>query len=612
MYYLGISCWYHDSSAVLLKDEKIISAVQEERFSRIKHDPSFPEKAINYCLKEANISLLDVSKIIFYDDPTLKFKRIKKTYLTFFPKSLMFFLKSFPVWYLKKQHWKKNLIKEFKKHFKISIDPDSISNCQHHKSHAASAFFPSKFKDAVVLVLDGVGEFDTISLWLGENNKLKKIDSIEFPHSIGLFYSALTSYIGFRVNSGEYKVMGLAPYGVPKYVDIIKKNLIDIDDTGKFKLNMKYFDFATGNSMTNKKLHHLFGKEPRRPETMITQFEMDMARSVQEITEEVIIKLSRWAKKITGKENLCLAGGVALNCVGNGKILSSNIFENIWIQPASGDAGGALGAALEHYYDRLGNRRDINYNDSMNGSYLGPKYESSEIENYLLSVNANFKKIDKFDQLVDIISDEIINGNVIGWHQNRMEFGPRSLGNRSILGDPRNTTMQSKMNLKIKYRESFRPFAPSVLSEKAKDWFQINTNSPYMLFVAKIDSSKKLKLSKEEKKLFGIDKLNIPKSKIPAVTHVDYSARIQTVHKETNFEFHSLIRKFYNKTNCPILINTSFNVRGEPIVCSPEDSFRCFMRTEMDILVIGNYILYKKNQQNYKDNKNWRDEFKLD
>jgi carbamoyltransferase len=614
MYYLGISCWYHDSSAVLLKEHKIICAVQEERFTRIKHDSSFPKNSIQYCLREANISFLDISKIIFYDDPDIKFKRIKKTYLDFFPKSFLFFLKSYPIWFLKKQHWKKNLIINFNQHFKVNIDKNSITNCLHHKSHAASAFYPSKFENAAVLVLDGVGEFDTVSLWLGQKNKLRKIDCIEFPHSLGLFYSAMTSYIGFRVNSGEYKVMGLAPYGEPKFVDIMKKHLIHIDDNGKFSLNMKYFDFATGNSMTNKKLYNLFGEKPRLAESKITQFEMDIACSVQKITEEIMVKLSSFAKKITGQNNLCLAGGVALNCVGNGKILSNKIFKNIWIQPASGDAGGALGCALEYYYEKLNKKRKINENeiDSMSGSYLGPKYKDIEIENYLLSVNANFKKINKLDKLVDDISDEIIEGKIIGWHQNRMEFGPRSLGNRSILGDPRNTSMQSKMNLKIKYRESFRPFAPSVLSEKTNDWFDIKSTSPYMLFVAKIKSSKKLKISLEEKNLFGIDKLKIPKSKIPAVTHVDCSSRIQTVHRETNIEYHSLIEKFYKKTNCPVLINTSFNVRGEPIVCSPEDSYKCFMRTEMDVLVIGNYVLHKENQPNYKEKINWKEEFKLD
>ena len=614
MYLLGISCWYHDSSAVLLKNDKIIFAAQEERFSRIKHDPSFPFRAINFCLKEANINLSDISKVIFYDDPKLKFKRIKKTYSTFFPKSLKFFLKSFPVWFFKKQYWKKNLINEFNKNFKYNFDPDVITNCVHHKSHAASAFFPSNFKDAVILVLDGVGEFDTSSIWLGENNKLKKIENIEFPDSLGLFYSSITSYLGFRVNSGEYKVMGLAPYGEPKYVDIIKKHLIDIGDNGKFKLNMNYFDFATGNSMTNKKLHKLFGKKPRSPETEITQFEMNLASSVQAVTEEIIIKISKWAKNTTGKTNLCLAGGVALNCVANGKILSNNIFDEIWIQPAAGDAGGALGAALNYYYNELNNKRHINHGkiDLMEGSYLGPRFNTNEIENYLLSVKARFKKIDKINDLIDVVSDHIIEGKVIGWHQDRMEFGPRSLGNRSILGDPRNPSMQSKMNLKIKYRESFRPFAPSILYEKANEWFEINTKSPYMLLVSEIKSNKKLTISEDENKLFGIDKLKIPKSTIPAVTHVDYSARIQTVHKETNFKYHSLIRNFFNKTNCPVLINTSFNVRGEPIVCSPEDSYRCFMRTEMDVLVIGDYLLYKENQPNYNDKNNWKEDFKLD
>ena len=612
LYYLGISCWYHDSSATLICNGDIISAVQEERFSRVKQDSVFPEKAIKYCLKEAKITLSEVTKIVFYDDPNLKFKRIKKTYLTFFPKSIKFFIKTFPIWFFKKQFWKNNLRKEFKEHFNIDVPSNKITNCLHHRSHAASAFFPSKFQNAAVLILDGVGEFDTTTLWSAENNKIVKLESVEFPHSIGLLYSAMTSYIGFKVNSGEYKVMGLAPYGKPKYVDLIRKYLINIQDTGNFKLNMDYFDFATGNSMTNQKLHRLFGKEPRLPETEITQFEMDIACSIQQVTEEVVIKLSRWIKKLTGKKNLCLAGGVALNCVGNGKILLEEIFEKIWVQPAAGDAGCSLGAALDYHY-RF-NERSINYSemDAMKGTYLGPKYENREIEDYLKSVNAQYEKFNNFDTLIDIVTDKMIDGNVIGWHQDRMEYGPRSLGNRSILGDPRNVKMQAKMNLKIKYRESFRPFAPSIINEKVKDWFEIDVHSPYMLFVAQINSRKKIELTKEEKKLFGIDKLNVPKSTIPAVTHVDYSARVQTVHKETNPKYYSLIQKFNDKTGCPVVINTSFNVRGEPIVCSPEDSYRCFMRTEMDLLVIGDYVLYKRNQPNYTDKKNWKEEFKLD
>ena len=612
LYYLGISCWYHDSSATLICNGDIISAVQEERFSRVKQDSVFPEKAIKYCLKEAKITLSEVTKIVFYDDPNLKFKRIKKTYLTFFPKSIKFFIKTFPIWFFKKQFWKNNLRKEFKEHFNIDVPSNKITNCLHHRSHAASAFFPSKFQNAAVLILDGVGEFDTTTLWSAENNKIVKLESVEFPHSIGLLYSAMTSYIGFKVNSGEYKVMGLAPYGKPKYVDLIKKYLINIQDTGNFKLNMDYFDFATSTSMTNQKLHRLFGKEPRLPETEITQFEMDIACSIQQVTEEVVIKLSRWIKKLTGKKNLCLAGGVALNCVGNGKILLEEIFEKIWVQPAAGDAGCSLGAALDYHY-RF-NERSINYSemDAMKGTYLGPKYENREIEDYLKSVNAQYEKFNNFDTLIDIVTDKMIDGNVIGWHQDRMEYGPRSLGNRSILGDPRNVKMQAKMNLKIKYRESFRPFAPSIINEKVKDWFEIDVHSPYMLFVAQINSRKKIELTKEEKKLFGIDKLNVPKSTIPAVTHVDYSARVQTVHKETNPKYYSLIQKFNDKTGCPVVINTSFNVRGEPIVCSPEDSYRCFMRTEMDLLVIGDYVLYKRNQPNYTDKKNWKEEFKLD
>lgn len=614
MYILGISCWYHDSAATLILSDKIIAAAQEERFTRIKQDSSFPVNAIRFCLQEANISIKEIDYIVFYDDPVVKFKRILKTYIDFFPSSIPFICKSLPIWLMNKLYWKNNLLKNFKQKFYIDFDRKKITNTLHHQSHAASAFYPSPFSEAVIIVIDGVGEFDTLSIWRGCKNKIKKIKSIEFPHSLGLLYSAITSYTGFKVNSGEYKVMGLAPYGEPKYTDIIKEYLINIEENGTFTLNMKYFDFATGVKMTNENFHQLFGKDPREPESELTQFEMDMASSIQDITEEIILKLSKWALKETGIENLCLAGGVALNCVANGKIVKENIFNNIWIQPAAGDAGGSLGAAYNYYFNILNQDRNINIEqiDKMQGSYLGPSFSDKEIEDYLNSVNARFEKIATFDKLIDIISDQLIEEKVIGWHQDRMEFGPRSLGNRSIIGDSRSTRMQSVMNLKIKYRESFRPFAPSVLVEDVSEWFDLNCSSPYMLLVAQVNKNKVFAMSEAQNKLFGIEKLNIPRSKIPAVTHVDYSARIQTVHKETNSKYYDLINEFKKKTGCPVLVNTSFNVRGEPIVCTPEDSYKCFMRTEIDILVINDYILYKNEQPKYDDNEDWKSEFKLD
>jgi carbamoyltransferase len=614
MVILGISAYYHDSAASIIRDGDIVAAAQEERFTRIKQDSSFPVNAIRFCLKQADVIIDEVDKIVFYDDPKVKFKRIQKTYAQFFPKSIPFILKSFPVWFTKKRHWKKILQEEFLTQFNTKVADDDIVNTLHHRSHAASAFFPSPFAEAAVLILDGVGEFDTMSLWSGNDNKLSKIASVEFPHSIGLLYSAITYYTGFKVNSGEYKVMGLAPYGEPKYVDLIKQYLITINEEGTFTLNMDYFDFATGTRMTSEKFHKLFGREPREPESAIGQFEMDMARSIQDVTEEVMVKLARWAWKETGKKNLCLAGGVALNCVGNGKILREKIFDDVWIQPAAGDAGGSLGCALNYYYDDLDNQRncDLTSNDTMKGAYLGPEYSGEDIEYYLKTIQASYVKYDDFDQLVDMVTDAIIDGKVVGWHQGRMEFGPRALGGRSILGDPRNTEMQSTMNLKIKYRESFRPFAPSILSDKVNDWFEIDHISPYMLLVAPIQKSKHILMTEEQKCLFGIEKLKVSRSKIPAVTHVDYSARIQTVHKETNPKYHQLLTKFDEKTGCPILTNTSFNVRGEPIVCTPEDSYRCFMRTEMDMLVLNDFVLLKADQPRFEDTCDWKEEFELD
>jgi carbamoyltransferase len=613
MYILGISAFYHDSAATLIKDGEIMAAAQEERFTRIKQDASFPKNAISFCLDSCSINLNDIEKIVFYDDPQLKFKRILTTYVDFFPKSIPFIFKSLPIWLTKKLYWKSNLIDDFRINFNINIDKNKISNTTHHRSHAASAFFASPYEESAVLVLDGVGEFETTTLWYGKDNKLKQIKSLKFPHSIGLLYSAITYYTGFKVNSGEYKVMGLAPYGEPKYVEIIKNNLIKIDNNGTFELDMSYFDFATGSKMTNDKFHKLFGQNPRVEETEISQFEMDMARSIQDVAEEVMIKLSTYIQKETSSKNLCLAGGVSLNCVGNGKILKANIFENIWIQPAAGDAGGSLGAALDYYYDTLNNERIAdNKNDFMKGSYLGPESSEEEIEIYLKSIEANFIKYNNIDELIEVVSGALSDEKVIGWHQGKMEFGPRSLGGRSILGDPRSQEMQKTMNLKIKYRESFRPFAPSVLRENVSDYFDLDVDSPYMLLVAPINQSMINKMSDDEDKLFGIEKLNIKRSTIPAVTHVDYSARVQTVHNETNPKYHKLLEAFYKKTGCPVLVNTSFNVRGEPIVCTPEDSYRCFMRTEMDLLVINNYIMLKDKQPNYKDKGNWQEEFKLD
>ncbi len=613
MYILGISAFYHDSAATLIQDGEIVAAAQEERFTRIKQDASFPKNAIGFCLDSIDINIGDINKIIFYDDPQLKFKRILTTYVDFFPKSIPFIFKSLPIWLTKKLYWKSNLIDDFKDNFNFNIAKEKILNTTHHRSHAASAFFASPYDDSAVLVLDGVGEFETTTLWHGKDNKLKQIKNLKFPHSVGLLYSAITYYTGFKVNSGEYKVMGLAPYGEPKYVETIKNNLIKIDNDGTFELDMSYFDFATGNKMTNNKFNKLFGQGPRVEETEIGQFEMDMARSIQDVVEEVMLKLSNYIQKETNSNNLCLAGGVALNCVGNGKILKANIFENIWIQPAAGDAGGSLGAALDYYYDTLNNERIVdNKNDFMKGSYLGPEASEEEIEIFLKSINANFIKYDGIDELIEVVSDALSNEKVIGWHQGKMEFGPRSLGGRSILGDPRSQEMQKTMNLKIKYRESFRPFAPSVLRENVSEYFEIDINSPYMLLVAPINKSMISKMSDDENKLFGIEKLNIKRSTIPAVTHVDYSARVQTVHNETNPKYHKLLKSFYKKTGCPVLVNTSFNVRGEPIVCTPEDSYRCFMRTEMDLLVINNYVMLKDKQPNYQDKGNWQEEFKLD
>ncbi|QFR48882.1 carbamoyltransferase [Sulfurimonas lithotrophica] len=628
MYILGISSYYHDSGVALIKDENIIAAVHEERFTRIKQDDSFPKESIKYCLKEAGINLEDIDYIAFYDKPFIKFERLLETYLTEAPRGFQSFLMSMPVWLKDKLFLKETLAREFKVLFE-ELNPDCTEKQskefkskviekfmfgEHHQSHAASAFYPSSYEDAAILTIDGVGEWATTSLAYGNENKIEFLKEIHFPHSLGLLYSAFTYYTGFKVNSGEYKVMGLAPYGEPKYSKLIKENILDIKDDGSFKLNMSYFNYTTGLTMTSEKFHKLFGAPPREREGELSQREMDLAASIQDVTEEIMIKLARHAKEVTGSKNLCLAGGVALNCVGNGKILKEGIFDNIWIQPAAGDAGGALGGAYSVYYQELDNKRTINTEDidKMQGSYLGPKFSNTEIKVYLDSVNAKYELIEDENKLLDIVSNELVNEKVIGWHYDRMEYGPRSLGHRSIIGDARSKKMQETMNLKIKYRESFRPFAPSVLREKVNEWYELDTDSPYMLLVAPVKKEKCFEMTEEQKKLFGIEKLNVPRSEIPAVTHIDYSARIQTVHKETNPRYHKLISKFEQKTACATIVNTSFNVRGEPIVCTPEDSYRCFMRTEMDILVIDDFILYKNAQPKFEDKGNWQDEFELD
>ncbi len=596
MYILGLSAWFHDSAACIIKDGKIIAAAQEERFTRIKHDANFPSNSIKYCIEEADISFDEIENIVFYEKPFLKFERLLETYLAFAPKGFKSFSMSLPLWVKDKLFQKSNLISELSNIFgdtkKIK---DKILFSEHHLSHAASAFYPSPFERAAILTLDAVGEWATTSLAVGKNNIIKVQKEIHFPHSLGLLYSAFTYYTGFRVNSGEYKVMGLAPYGTPRYSEIIKEKIIKIHEDGSFHLDMSYFNFATGLTMTSKKFHKLFGGPPRQPEAELTQKEMDLASSIQKVVEEVVIKLGKNIAETTGERNLCLAGGVALNCVANGILLRENIFDKIWIQPAAGDAGGALGAALGAYYIFHNNQRSVNEKDSMHGSYLGPSFNNEEIKNRLDIIGANYFYYND-EELISKTADLLTKENAIGWMQGRMEFGPRALGGRSILGDPRSPKMQKQLNLKVKYRESFRPFAPSILSEYVGEWFDHNTDSPYMLLVADVQHDKRLNMSPDEEKLFGIDKLNIPRSTVPAITHVDYSARIQTVHKETNKIYHSLISKFENLTGCPILVNTSFNVRGEPIVCSPEDAFRCFMGTEMDVLVIGNYLMIKNDQ----------------
>jgi carbamoyltransferase len=592
---LGISAFYHDSAAALLIDGEIIAAAQEERFTRKKHDASYPVNAINYCLSEARLSLAEVDYIAFYDKPFLKFERLLETYVALAPKGWQQFRVAIPVWLREKLFLKDMLIKEIKK-IDNNFNTDKLMFAEHHFSHAASAFYPSPFEEAVVLTLDGVGEWATTSVAIGKGNELNIVKEIHFPHSLGLLYSAFTYYTGFKVNSGEYKVMGLAPYGKPKYKDLILDNLIDLKDDGSFRLDQSYFNYATGLTMTNQKFADLFGEPARKPDTdKLTQFHMDIAASVQAVTEDVMLKMTKSLSEEYSPSNLCLAGGVALNCVANGKILKDKAFKDVWIQPAAGDAGGALGSALAVWHTELHKPRIVNHNDSMKGSYLGPSFDQSKIEQELLNFGAIFDVVSE-NQMIEKTAEALADGKAIGWFQGRMEFGPRALGGRSILGDPRSETMQKILNLKVKYRESFRPFAPSVLREDVKEWFDLDYDSPYMLLVANVKENQRIKMSLEEESLFGIDKLNIKRSNIPAVTHVDYSSRIQTVSIDFNPKYHKLITKFKEKTGCPVLVNTSFNVRGEPIVYSPEDAFRCFMGNELEILVIGNCILRKEEQ----------------
>ena len=609
---LGISAFYHDSAAALIIDGKIISAAQEERFSRKKHDPRYPFHAIEFVLKYSNLKLGEIDHIVFFEKPFLKFERLLETYLAFAPKGFTSFSMSMPIWLREKLFQKKFIFEKLKQHDKNFNDINKINFSEHHFSHAASAFYPSPFKEAVILTLDGVGEWATTTVAIGKENKIKIIKEIHFPHSIGLLYSAFTYYTGFKVNSGEYKVMGLAPYGEPKYKDIIINELLDLKEDGSFRLNMKYFNFATGLTMTNQKFSKLFGQKVRNPNNeLLTQFHMDIASSIQAATEEIVIRLTSSISKETKIKNLCMAGGVALNCVANGKILKKNIFEKIWLQPAAGDAGGSLGAALAFWYQELNNKRNIIKNgDEMNGSYLGPSFEEKDIENTLKKLGAIYEKMSE-ENLINTIANELKNEKTVGWFQGRMEFGPRALGSRSIIADPRSSKMQKELNLKVKFRESFRPFAPSVLAKDVKEWFDLNSESPYMLFVADIKKDIQIPMNENDKKLFGIEKLNIKRSSIPAVTHVDYSARIQTVHQDTNPKYHKLLSRFKDITNCPVLVNTSFNVRGEPIVCSIEDAFKCFMGTNLDILVCENFILLK-DKQNKNLSQNYLNKFEKD
>ncbi len=610
-YILGISAFYHDSAASLIKDGEIIAAAQEERFTRKKHDSGYPKNAVNFVLNFAKINLSQVNHIVFYEKPFLKFERLLETYVAFAPKGFSSFAKAMPIWLREKLFQKKLILDYLKSHDNNFKDENKILFSEHHLSHAASAFYPSPFEEAIILTADGVGEWATTTVAIGNGDKLEIKKELHFPHSLGLLYSAFTYYTGFKVNSGEYKLMGLAPYGKPIYVDQIINNLIDLKEDGTFILNQKYFNYSTGLTMTNDKFDKLFNNPPRKPDKdKITQFHMDIAASIQNVTEKIMLRLAKSLKEEYKLNNLCLAGGVALNCVANGKILKEKIFENIWVQPAAGDAGGSLGAALAFWHIDLNQKRKNVFKDNMQGAYLGNFFSNDEIKKTLDEIGAEFIKKDE-DELIEKTALEISNGKAVGWFQGRMEFGPRALGNRSILGDPRSDKMQKNLNLKVKYRESFRPFAPSVLKEDVSNWFELNTDSPYMLFVSNIKKEKTLDMTDEQKKLFGIDLLNIKRSEIPAVTHVDYSARIQTVYQNTNERYYKLIKKFKEITNCPVLINTSFNIRGEPIVNTPQDAFNCFMGTDLDILVIGDYYL-EKDKQNENLKRDYKKQFELD
>jgi carbamoyltransferase len=612
-YALGVSAFYHDSAAALLQDGKIVAAAQEERFSRRKHDARFPRHAVEYCLREAGVHVHDLEHIVFYDKPFLKFERLLETYLSFAPKGIRSFRMALPLWVQEKLFQKNLLIREL-----AALDPTADKEAlskrlrftEHHLSHAASAFYVSPFQDALVLTMDGVGEWSTTSAALGSGNQLHIIKEIHFPHSLGLLYSAFTYYTGFKVNSGEYKLMGLAPYGTPRYAQQIFDHLIDVKADGSFRLNMKYFDYCTGLKMTNRKFDDLFGGPARRPEEKLTQRHMDLAASIQTALEEVVLRITAALQAETGARNLCLAGGVALNCVANGKILRQGRFQRLWIQPAAGDAGGALGAALACHYLHRNQPREAQQPDMMRGSYLGPEFSEAEIEHRLAASGARFRVLQE-DCVAPVCAEALASGKALGWFQGRMEFGPRALGARSILGDARSPTMQSLLNLKVKYRESFRPFAPSVLREELSEWFELDEDSPYMLLVADVAAHRRLEMTEKQKQLFGIEKLNVPRSEIPAVTHVDYSARVQTVHRDTNPRYHALLLAFRELTGCPVIVNTSFNVRGEPIVCTPEDAFRCFMGTEIELLSIGNCLL-RKEDQNSGLRRDYKSGFELD
>ncbi|MGI8897865.1 MAG: carbamoyltransferase family protein [Pyrinomonadaceae bacterium] len=611
MYILGISAYYHDSAACLIKDGDIVAAAQEERFTRKKHEHRFPASAVEYCLREARISPEEVDLVAFYDKPLLKFERLLETYIDYAPRGIRSFLMAMPLWLREKLWIREQIARSANYEGKVLFT-------EHHESHAASAFFPSPFESAAVLTMDGVGEWATSSYGYGRGNELHLLKELHFPHSLGLLYSAFTYYTGFKVNSGEYKVMGLAPYGEPRYVGQILDELIDLREDGSLRLNMKYFNFAHGLTMTNGKFDKLFGGAPRKPEGRLTQREMDLARSIQEVTEEAMLRMARTVHRETGEKNLCLAGGVALNCVGNGRILREGPFENVWVQPAAGDAGGALGAALSVWYQYLGNERDVaamcgGHRDAMRGAYLGPSFSNEEIKAFIETTGANYRLIDRA-QLAEHVASLLAQEKVVGWFQGRMEFGPRALGARSILGDPRSPRMQSQMNLKIKFRESFRPFAPSVLRERVSDYFEMDCDSPYMLLVAPICKNLRREMTESERELFGIERLNAVRSTLPAITHVDYSARIQTVRREDHPAYYDLIAAFGRLTGCPVVVNTSFNVRGEPIVCTPEQAYTCFMRTEMDCLVMEDYVVTKEDQgrSEFAEDVTWQEEFQLD